>query len=399
MNNYKWYGINRYGKPSQGIISAHNLHDAKCDLRKLDIIARKITKKRTFVLNWPAKKIQTADITLFSRQLTTLITTGITLIQSLTIIHQSQKNQHMQALLSAIILDLEAGLTLSEALKKHPSQFQALFCNLIAIGEESGTLDKMMNKIATHNEQMMAIIQKVKQALMYPLVLLIIAGIVTTGLLIGVVPQFEALFSNFNATLPAPTRAIIYLSTWLTSYGYLLISLFISLLYGVYSGRKHSPTVIHFVDQLMLKLPIIGHMLQHAILARFSSTLAITFAAGLPLVEALKSVAKITGNSLYAHATLQLSHDISNGSSMQMALQKTNLFPNLVIAMITIGEESGTLDCMLEKIADYYKDRLTQSINTLNHLLEPLIMALLGLVMGGLIIAMYLPLLKMGSIL
>lgn len=394
MHNYTWHGINRLGEKMQGEMRAQNRHEVRAFLRKQGIITRKISKQ----FYWQKQRIKPTDITRFSRQITSLLTAGITLIQTLNIIQQNEQHVTLKKLIRMLIQDIQTGLMFHEALKKYPSLFSSLFCNLIAIGEQSGTLDKIINKIAIYNEQRLIHKQKLKQTLTYPLIVLIIAICITIGLLYWVVPQFNILYTNMNTPLPLPTRILIHLSQWINAYGLITSFSLISVYIFIYQRLKHVLKFRLWKDKWLLSLPYLGNLLQQTILARFTSTLYITYTAGVPLIDALLHIINIADNILYIQATKQISQDISNGHALHIAINNTGIFPSLLIQTIAIGEVSGNLDHMLLHMANYYDDQVNYTITSLNHLLEPLIMALLGLIIGGMVMSMYLPLLNIGSV-
>lgn len=395
---YQWQGINRAGQKVNGIIDAKSIAVAKADLHKQGITTKKIVKKRKPFFDKKNKKITQGDITIFSRQLATMIESGIPLIQAFDIVSKGQSNQRVKKLIETIKKDVETGLTLAESLKKHPAYFNALFCNLVEAGEKSGSLEIMLNKVATYKEKVETIKKKIKKALTYPMAVLVIAFVVTAALLIFVVPQFESLFKGFGADLPALTRAVITMSEFFQSYWYIIFGVLLAAIYSFAYTIKRSPQFAQTIDRLLLKMPIVGTILEKAAIARFSRTLSITFAAGLPLVEALKSVAGATGNILYAKGTDKIRDEVSTGQQMQVAMENTHLFPNMVVQMVAIGEESGTLEKMLSKVADFYEEEVDNAVDALSSLLEPMIMSILGILVGGLVIAMYLPIFKLGSV-
>lgn len=326
-----------------------------------------------------------------------MIESGIPLVQSFDIVAKGQSNKRLKELIENIKNDVETGLTLSEALKKHPAHFNELFCNLVDAGEKSGSLDIMLDKIATYKEKIETIKKKIKKALTYPMAVLVVAFIVTTGLLMFVVPQFEALFKGFGAELPAMTQAVVSMSKFFQSYWYLIFGVLIGGIYAFIYALKHSPQFAQTVDRTLLKLPVIGPIIEKAAIARFARTLSITFAAGLPLVEALKSVAGATGNIIFAQSTDTIREEVSTGQQMNKAMENTQLFPNMVIQMVAIGEESGALEKMLSKVADFYEEDVDNAVDSLSSLLEPIIMSILGILVGGLVVAMYLPIFKLGT--
>lgn len=395
---YQWKGLTRTGQTLQGIIEAKSLILAKVELRKQGLTSLKINKKRKKLWDPGSRKITGQDITLFSRQLATMIQAGIPLIQAFDIVGKGMDNKRMKEMIDAIKKDVETGTTLTEAMHKFPAYFNDLFCNLIDAGEKSGSLDNMLDRVATYKEKVESIKKKIKKALTYPIAVLIIAFIVTAALLIFVVPQFQSLFAGFGAKLPALTLMVIKLSEIFQKDWYLIFGGVGGLIYTFIYFKNHSPRFVHTLDRVLLKIPVIGPIIINATIARFSRTLAITFAAGLPLVEALKSVAGATGNIIYAEATTQIGQEVATGTRMNIAIERTNLFPSMVIQMIAIGEESGTLEKMLSKIADFYEAAVDNDVDSLSSLLEPIIMSILGVLVGGLVIAMYLPIFKLGSV-
>lgn len=394
---FHYEGINKSGQKMAGDIEARSLAIAKADLRKQGIVTSKVSKKRTPFFDKNNKKITSADITVFSRQLATMIESGIPLVQSFDIVAKGQTNKRMKNLATDVKSDLETGLTLSESLSRHPKYFNNLFCNLIDAGEKSGSLDIMLGKIASYKEKIETIKKKIKKALTYPAAVIVVALIVTTGLLIFVVPQFESLFKGFGADLPAMTKAVVTMSQFMQNYWYYLFGVLAAALYAFVYAKNNSAHFAQNIDRVLLKIPIIGSILEKAAIARFTRTLSITFAAGLPLVEALNSVAGATGNIVFAKATEQIKEDISTGQQMNIAMENTHLFPNMVIQMVAIGEESGALEKMLSKVADFYEEEVDNAVDSLSSLLEPIIMCILGVLVGGLVIAMYMPIFKLGS--
>lgn len=394
---FHYEGINKASQKMIGDIQARSLAIAKADLRKQGIIINKIAKKRKSLFDRKNKKIKPNDITVFSRQLATMIESGIPLVQSFDIVSKGQNNNRLKELINSIKHDVETGLTLSEALIKYPIHFNPLFCNLIDAGEKSGSLDIMLDKVATYKEKIETIKKKIKKALTYPIAVMIVAFIVSTGLLMFVVPQFESLFKGFGADLPAMTKAVVNMSKFMQSYWYVIFGILGALIYAFSYAKKNSLTFAQKLDKALLKFPVIGPILEKAAIARFTRTLSITFAAGLPLVEALKSVAGATGNIIFANATEKIREDVSTGQQMNTAMENTRLFPNMVVQMVAIGEESGALEKMLSKVADFYEEDVDNAVDALSSLLEPIIMSILGVLVGGLVVAMYLPIFKLGS--
>ncbi len=394
---FHYEGINKSGQKMMGDIQAKSLAIAKADLRKQGILPSKVVKKRKPFFDRTNKKITAGDITVFSRQLATMIESGIPLVQAFDIVAKGQTNKRLKDLIEHIKNDIETGLTLSEALIKHPAYFNELFCNLVDAGEKSGSLDIMLDKVATYKEKIETIKKKIKKALTYPIAVLVVALIVTAGLLIFVVPQFESLFKGFGADLPALTQAVVTMSKFFQAYWYFIFGSLGAAVYAFIYTKNHSVNFAENLDRVLLKFPVIGPILEKAAIARFTRTLSITFAAGLPLVEALKSVAGATGNIIYAKATDMIREEVSTGQQMNVAMENTHLFPNMVIQMVAIGEESGALEKMLGKVADFYEEDVDNAVDALSSLLEPIIMSILGILVGGLVIAMYLPIFKLGS--
>jgi len=390
---FHYKGINKSGLKVIGVIKAHSLSLAKIELRKQGIMIHKV--KRQFKPLFC--KITSNDIAVFSRQLATMIEAGIPLVHSFDIIAKGQDNTRFSDLLETIKNDIATGLSLAKALLKHPAYFNELFCNLVDAGEKSGTLDIMLNKIATYKEKIETIKKKIKKALTYPTAILIVAVIVTAALLLFIVPQFAALFKNLGAELPVMTQAVVALSVFFQSYWYLILGFLAIAPFSFTYAKKHVPAFARFLDSVLLKFPVFGPILQKTIIARFARTLSITFAAGLPLVEALQSVAGTMGNAIFCKATDTIRDAISTGQQMNIAMKNTHLFPNMVVQMVAVGEESGTLENMLSKVADFYEEDVDNAVESFTSLLEPIIMGILGILVGGLVVSMYLPLFKLGS--
>lgn len=394
---FQYVGINKIGQKVMGAINANSLALAKFNLYKQGIVINKISLKRNPIFSKQNKTVSSTDITVFSRQLVTLIESGIPLVQALDIVAKGQANNELKHLVANIKHDIETGSTLAEALKKRPTYFNELFCNLVDAGEQSGSLDIMLNKIATNKEKIESVKKKIKKTLTYPIAVIAIAFIVTSGLLIFIVPQFDTLFKGFGADLPAITKMVVHMSQFFQTYWYLIFSAVGISAYSFTYAKKHSPSFAQTVDRILLKIPVIGPIIEKAAIARFSRILSITFAAGLPLVDALRAVARTTGNIIFAKATESIRDEVSTGQQINKAMENTFLFPNMVIQMVAIGEESGTLEKMLRKVADIYEEDVDNAVDSLSSLLEPIIMSLLGILVGGLVVAMYLPIFKLGS--
>ncbi len=397
-NRYKWKGLTRTGEKRRGLLEAPNITIARLELNQQGILIRKINKKNPLLFRNPHRAIKPIDIILFTRHLATLTKASIGLMQSFALFKKDRSNSGMASLLSSIQADLESGLMFVDALRRYPTVFSALYCSMVYAGEQSGTLDVMLDKIATHLESRASLRKKIKNALAYPLAIILMAILITAGLLFFVIPQFEQLFTDFGADLPAFTQFVVNLSGIAQTYGLTILSTSALMVYIGIKTIRHSQTFTHYQHQFILKLPMLGNIIQKSAIARFTRTLSITFAAGLPLTEALETVASVTGNSLYARAIITIKNEISNGHSLCKSMQDTLLFPGLVTQMIAIGEESGTLEKMLSKVADFYEEDIEHAIDVLHSVLEPLIMALLGLLVGSLVVAMYLPILKLGTV-
>jgi len=395
---FLWEGSDKRGTKVKGESPGANPAMVKAELRRRGIVPKKVRKKSALFASAKGKKITAKDIAIFSRQLATMMSSGVPLVQSFEIIGRGHENPRMQTLLLQIKNDVESGNPLAESLAKHPLQFDELFCNLVKAGEHAGILEALLHKIATYKEKTEAIKAKIKKALFYPTAVIVVALIVTAILLIFVVPQFEELFSGFGASLPAFTQMVINLSRFTQDWWFLLLAGFIGMIYAFVQLKRRSVKFGHALDKMSLKLPIVGPILNKAAIARFSRTLSTMFAAGVPLVEAMDSVAGATGNIVYSDAIIRIRDEVSTGRQLNAAMRDANLFPSMVVQMVAIGEESGALDEMLGKVADFYEDEVDNAVDGLSSLLEPLIMAVLGVLVGGLVIAMYLPIFKLGAV-
>lgn len=396
---FVWEGLDKSGKRVKGESSGRSEALIKTQLRQQGIKPIKVKKKPKSFLRAPSKKITPKDIAVFSRQLATMMTAGVPLVQAFDIVGRGHENPSMQKLILTIKEDIESGSTLTEALRKHPLYFDELFCNLVHAGEQAGVLEVLLDKIATYKEKIESLKGKVKKALFYPAAVVVVACIVTAILLIFVVPQFEELFKGFGADLPAFTQLVINLSRFMQESWYYLLGGIAASGYAFFYFKKRSKSFNRLLDRLFLKIPIIGPQILHkSAIARFARTLSTMSAAGVPLVEALTSVAGASGNAVYADAILEMREQVATGQQLQMAMRQTGLFPHMVIQMVAIGEESGAIDSMLAKVADFYEEEVDNAVDALSSLMEPAIMAFLGVVVGGLVIAMYLPIFKLGSV-
>jgi len=394
---FLYEGTNRGGAKVKGEIFALSDTLAKNELRRQGINPLKVKKKPKPLFGGMAK-IEPADIAIFARQIATMMSAGVPLVQSFEIIGEGNDKPAMQKLILGIKSEVEGGVSLAEALSSHPLYFDALFVNLVNAGEQSGALETMLDKLATYKEKLEALKAKVKKALFYPTAVMIVAFIVTVILLVFVVPQFEDLFESFGADLPALTQFVIALSEFMQSWWWVIAGGIAGVVWGILRLKKTSPKVQEAIDRMALKAPVIGEITTKSAIARFSRTLETMSAAGVPLVEAMTSVAGATGNIIYEKASLRIRDEVSQGTQLQTSMRNTGLFPNMAIQMVSIGEESGSLDAMLAKVADFYETEVDNAVDALTSLLEPIIMAVLGVLVGGLIIAMYLPIFKLGSV-
>jgi len=394
---FLWEGTDRKGNKIKGKSMAGDEAQVRAELRRQGVVPNRIRKQSPGLFKGNAK-ITMGDIAIFSRQLATMLAAGIPLVQAFEIVGNGHENAAMQKLILNIKADVEGGSALAEALAKHPLYFDDLFVNLVEAGEQAGALETLLDKVATYKEKTEAIKKKIKKALTYPMAVLVVAFVVTIILLIFVIPAFEDLFKGFGADLPAFTRLVIDLSQFVRDKGWALAIMIGAAIYTFIYFKKRSRPMRHFLDRAALRTPIIGPILQKASIARYARTLSTMFSAGVPLVEALESVAGATGNIVYEVGVLQMKDEVATGQRLQQAMENTDLFPNMVIQMIAVGEESGSLDEMSSKVADFYEEDVDNAVDNLSSLLEPMIMAILGVLVGGLVIAMYLPIFKMGSV-
>jgi type IV pilus assembly protein PilC len=393
---FLWEGKDRKGNRVKGRGLAKDELEMRADLRRQGIAATKVRKESQLFKR--DGKVTAEDIAIFSRQLATMLTAGIPMVQAFEIIGVGHDKPAMQKLVLSIKQDIEVGNALHVALGKHPLYFDDLYTNLVEAGEHAGALETVLDKIATYKEKTEALKKKIKKALFYPAAVLAVAVIVTVILLIFVIPQFEELFRGFGADLPAFTMMVISMSRWMQANGWMLLIVVSGAAFAFGYFYKRSRPMRQFIDRLSLQMPVLGPILKKAAIARFTRTLATMFGAGVPLVEAMKSVAGATGNIVYQDATLRMRDEISTGMRMQRAMENTGLFPNMVVQMIAVGEESGSLDEMAGKVADFYEADVDAAVDGLSSLLEPLIMVILGVLVGGLVIAMYLPIFKLGAV-
>lgn len=399
MPTYSYEGFDRKGVKVKGEIVARNLQLAKVTLRKQGISVRGIREKRKNILEGVMKKkVSTLDITIFTRQLATMIKAGVPLVQSFEIVAEGLDNPAMREVVLGIKSEVEGGNTFAGALRKYPQHFDNLFCSLVESGEQSGALETMLDRVAVYKEKSEVLKQKIKKAMKYPIAVIIVALIVTVILMVKVVPVFSEMFSSFGADLPAFTQMVVGMSNWTQKYWFVLLIGIIAVIIAFIQAKKRSKKLRDGLDKLSLKVPIFGDLVYKAIIARYSRTLSTTFAAGVPLIDALQSTAGATNNVVYEEAVMRIRDDVATGQQLQFAMRATNLFPSMAIQMVAIGEESGSLDTMLDKVATYYESEVDNAVDGLTSMMEPFIMAILGVLVGGLVIAMYLPIFQMGSV-
>lgn len=390
---YAWEGRDRAGKIIKGDMRASGEAVVQSTLRRQGITVTKVKRQRSGM----GGKITEKDITLFTRQLATMMKSGVPLLQAFDIVGKGHANPAVGRLLLDIKTEVETGSSLNQAFRKHPLYFDALFCNLVGAGEAAGILDSLLDRLATYKEKILAIKSKIKSALFYPISIIVVAFIITAVIMIFVIPAFKDLFSSFGADLPAPTLFVMAVSDYFVKFWYLIFGTIIGGLWFFFYTWKRSTKMQANMDKAFLKMPIFGEIIRKATMARWSRTLSTMFAAGVPLVEALESVGGASGNYVYVTATKKIQSEVSTGTSLTVAMQNSNVFPNMVIQMVAIGEESGALDHMLSKVADFYEQEVDDAVEALSSLMEPIIMVVLGTLIGGLVIAMYLPIFKMGQ--
>lgn len=394
---FKWEGKDRKGTKITGEIQGANAALIKHQLRKQGILVTKISRKST-LFSKRAKPIKPLDIAFFTRQLATMMESGVPIIQAFEIIAEGAENPNLAKLVNEIKVNVAAGNTLADSLRQHPKHFDDLFCNLVESGEQSGRLESLLDRIATYKEKTEALKAKIKKAMTYPIAVIVVAVVVTAILLLKVVPSFQEVFSSFGAELPAFTMFVIGLSEWLQSWWFAVLVLIIITGFSYGQAHQRSKAFRDFQDRTLLKAPIVGEIIYQAAVARYARTLSTTFAAGVPLVDALDSVAGASGNVVFYNAVMKIKENVSAGSQLHFSMRTTNVFPSLAVQMAGIGEESGNLDGMLEKVADYYEAEVDNKVDNLTTLLEPMIMCVLGVLVGGLIIAMYLPIFQLGNV-
>ncbi|MDZ7784469.1 MAG: type II secretion system F family protein [Halioglobus sp.] len=397
-NVFLWSGTDKSGRASKGEIQAASQAMAKAQLRQQGIKPKSVRKKPKPLFGGKGKAIKPADIAIFTRQLATMLKAGVPLVQSFEIVEDGLENQRMRELVADIRNDVASGTGLAPSLAKYPRHFDDLFCSLVGSGEDSGTLEVMLDRVATYKEKTEALKRKIRKAMTYPMAVVCIAIVVTAILLIKVVPVFASTFESFGSELPAFTRLVMGISEFTQAWWWIILIGIIALVFTVRELKLRSVGFSEWIDRMALRMPIVGGIVHDAVIARFSRTLSTTFAAGVPLVEALNSTAGAAGNSVYAKAIRRIRDDVTTGSSLYNAIKSTGLFPHMLLQMVSIGEESGALDDMLGKVATHYEEAVDNAVDSLSSLLEPLIMSILGVLVGGLMIAMYLPIFMLGSV-
>ena len=395
---FLWNGTDKTGRQSKGEIEAASQALAKAMLRQQGIKPKVVRRKPKALFGGNGKPIKAADIALFTRQLATMLKAGVPLVQSFEICEEGMEKPRMQEMVRGIRQDVAAGNGLALSLAKHPRHFDDLFCSLVGSGEESGTLETMLDRVATYKEKTEQLKAKIRKAMTYPSAVVIVAIVVSAILLIKVVPVFAETFQSFGSDLPAFTQFVMDISEFTQEWWIPILAGIIAAVFGIREARLRSVAFSEAIDKLMLKAPVIGGIVHDSVIARFSRTLSTTFAAGVPLVDALNSTAGAAGNSVYAKAILQIRDDVTTGTTLYNAIKATGLFPTMLMQMVSIGEESGSLDDMLGKVATHYEDAVDNAVDSLSSLLEPIIMSILGVLVGGLLVAMYLPIFMLGSV-
>ncbi|WP_348946008.1 type II secretion system F family protein [Chitinibacter sp. FCG-7] len=390
---FRWEGKDRTNKIVKGEMRASGEAVVKSTLRRQGINVTSIKKVRLGA----GRKITELDIAMFTRQLATMLKSGVPLLTAFDIVAKGHSNPSVTKLLMEIKTDIETGSSLTQAFRRHPNQFDALYCNLVQAGEQAGILDALLARLATYKEKILAVKKKIKSAMFYPTAVLVTAFVITAVIMIFVIPAFKDLFSSFGADLPGPTLLVMAISDFFVSYWYIIFGGIFGGIYLFLQAWKKSEKLQFFMDRLLLKLPVFGQIVRNATIARWTRTLATMFAAGVPLVESLESVGGASGNIVYKLATQKIQAEVSTGTNLTTAMQNANVFPNMVMQMTSIGEESGSLDSMLSKVADYFEEEVDNAVEALSSLMEPVIMVVLGTLIGGLVVAMYLPIFKMGA--
>ncbi len=394
---FVWEGKDKRGTKMKGEQPSKNANLVRAELRRMGITPSVVKPKPKPLFGGAGKKVSAKEIAVFSRQLATMMKSGVPIVSSLEIIAGGQKNPKAKALFNALRSDIESGSSVFEALGKHPVYFDELYRNLVKAGESAGVLETVLDTIASYKENIESLKGKIKKALFYPATVIAVAILVSAVLLVFVVPQFQQVFASFGADLPAFTLMIIGASNFMIAYWWLVLIVVVGTIFAFIFFKKRSLAFAHFLDRMMLKIPVVGQILHNAAIARFARTLAVTFKAGVPLVEALDIVSGATGNTVYEQAVKRIRDDVSVGYQMNMAMKQVNLFPHMVVQMVAIGEEAGALDAMLFKVAEFYEEEVNNAVDALSSLLEPMIMIIIGVVVGSMVVGMYLPIFKLAA--
>lgn len=397
-DTFKWTGTDKRGRKVSGEMGGANIALIRAQLRRQGINPDKVKKKPKPLFGERKKAITPADVAVFTRQLATMMKAGVPLVQAFEIVADGLDNPSMKTRVMSIKVDVEGGTSFANALKRHPQQFDDLFCSLVDAGEQAGALETMLDRLATYKEKTEALKAKIKKAMTYPIAVLVVAFVVTAILLIKVVPQFESMFTSFGGELPAFTQVVVAMSEWAQEWWFIGLGVIVVAIFSIKQALRRSDKFAYLVDKYLLRAPIVGPIVTNSAIARYCRTLSTTFAAGVPLVEALGSAAGAAGNRLYYDAIKLIQDDVATGQQLQFSMRASGLFPNMVVQMVSIGEESGALDEMLHKAANHYEEAVDNSVDNLTSLMEPMIMSFLGVVIGGLVIAMYLPIFQMGSV-
>jgi len=394
---YEWVALDKRGKRMKGDMPAKNATLVKAELRRQGMNPQTVRERAKPLFGATGSTIKPGDVAIFSRQIATMMASGVPMIQAFDIIADGQKNVRFKNVLTDIKQNIEGGSSLHEALGRYPVQFDELYCNLVRAGEASGVLDTVLDTVATYKERTEAIKKKIKKALFYPAMVLVVVFLVCLIMLLFVVPVFAKTFQDAGAQLPAPTQLLVTSSEFMQSYWFVVVGIIGGSIAAIIIAKKRSVKFAHFLDRMSLKMPVMGNIVRNSAIARFARTLGVTFRAGVPLVEAMDAVAGATGSVVYGDAVKQMRDDISVGHQLQLAMKQTGLFPNMVVQMTAIGEESGALDNMLFKVAEFYEEEVSNAVDTLSTLLEPIIMVVLGTLVGGMVVALYLPIFKLAG--
>ena len=397
LTTYEWVALDKRGKRMKGDMPAKNASLVKAELRRQGMNPQSVRERSKPLFGATGSTVKPQDVAIFSRQIATMMASGVPMVQSFDIIADGQKNVRFKNILLDVKQNIEGGASLHEALGHYPVQFDELYCNLVHAGETSGVLDTVLDTVATYKERTEGIKKKIKKALFYPMMVLAVVFMVVLIMLLFVVPVFAKTFQDAGAQLPAPTQLLVSASEFMQSYWWIVIGVIVGGITALILAKKRSPKFAHFLDRMALKMPVMGNIVRNSAIARFARTLGVTFRAGVPLVEALDAVAGATGSIVYGDAVRQMREDIAVGHQLQLAMKQTNLFPNMVVQMTAIGEESGALDHMLFKVAEFYEEEVSNAVDTLSTLLEPIIMVVLGTLVGGMVIALYLPIFKLAG--